>query len=67
MYGKSDYRKVKGIGRPLIDIIGTATLPIQIDNRLFYQKFHIFDQILHPLLLGVDFLKANNCTLNSDN
>ena len=64
MYGKSDYRKVKGIGGHLTDIIGTATLPIQIGNHLFYQKFHIFDEILHPLLLGVDFLKANNCTLN---
>ena len=64
MYGKSNYRKVKGIGGHFIDIKGTATIPVQIGNHLFYQKFYIFDEILHPLLLGIDFLKANNCTLN---
>ena len=64
MYWKSDYRKVKGIGGHLIDIIGTATLPIQIGDHLFYQTFYIFDETLHPFLLGVDFLKINNCTLN---
>ena len=64
MYGKSNYKKVKGIGGHLIEIKGTATLPIRIGNHLFYQKFYIFDDILHPLLLGIDFLKANNCTLN---
>ena len=67
MYGKSDYRKVKGIGGHLIDIQGTATLPVRIGNHLFYQKFYIFDEILHPLLLGIDFLKTNNCTLNFEN
>ena len=33
-------------------------------DHLFYQKFYIFDEILHPLLLGIDFLRANNCTIN---
>lgn len=64
MHGKSEFRKVKGISGHLIDISGTATLPIRIGNHLFYQKFYIFDDILHPLLLGIDFLTANNCTLN---
>ena len=64
MYGKSDLKKVKGISGHLIDIKGTATLPIKIGKHLFYQKFYIFDEILHSLLLEIDFLKANNCTLN---
>ena len=64
MYGKSEYKKVKGIGGHLIDITGTATLPVQIGQNTFYQKFYIFNEILHPLLLGIDFLKANNCNLN---
>ena len=64
MYGKSDFKKVKGIGGHLIDLKGTATLPIQIGRHLFYQKFYNFDEILHPLLLGIDFLKTKNCTLN---
>ena len=67
MYGKSDYKKVKGIGGHVIDIKGTATLPIKIGDHIFYQKFYIFDDILHPLLLGIDFLKANNCSLNFEN
>ena len=58
MYEESDYRKVNGIFGHLIDIKGTAYLPIQIRNHLFYQKFNIFDKIIHSLLLGIDFLKA---------
>ena len=64
MYRKSDFKKVKGIGGHLIDIKGTATQRIQIGKHLFYQKLYIFDEILHPSLLGIDFLKTNNCTLN---
>lgn len=64
IYGSSEYRKVKGIGGNLISISGTAILPVRIGNQLFHQKFYIFEEILHPLLLGIDFLKANNCTLN---
>ena len=67
IYGSSEYTKVKGIGGHLINISGTATLPLQIGDCLFYQKFHIFDKILHPLLLGMDFLKANKCNLNFEN
>ena len=67
VYGKTDYRKVKGIGGHVINITGTATLPIKIGDHIFYQKFYIFDEILHPLLLGIDFLTANNCTLNFEN
>ena len=67
IYGRSDYRKVKGIGGNLIDISGTAILPLQIGDHKFYQKFYIFDDILHPLLLGIDFLQANKCTLNFEN
>ena len=64
MYEKSDHRKVKGIGDHLIDIKGISTLPIQIRNNLFNQKFDISDNSTHPFLLGIDFLKANNCSLN---
>ena len=66
-YGKSDYRKVKRIGGNLIDISGIAILPLQIGDHKFYQKFYIFDDILHPLLSGIDFLQANKCTLNFEN
>ena len=64
MYEESDYRKVNGIFGHLIDIKCTAYLPIQIRNHLFYQKFNIFDKIIHSLLLGIDFLKAKKNTLN---
>ena len=64
VYGSSEYEKVKGIGGHLISIIGTATLPLKIGDSVFYQKFYIFDKILHPLLLGIDFLKTHKCTLN---
>ena len=63
-YGTSEFKKVKGIGGHLISITGTAILPVQIGDQIFHQKFYIFDEILHPLLLGIDFLKTNNCTLN---
>ena len=60
MYGKSDLKKVKGIGGHLIDIKDIATLPIKIGKHLFYQKFYIFYEILHSLLLEIDFLKVSN-------
>ena len=63
-YGTSEYEKVRGIGGHLINILGTAILPLKIGDCIFYQKFYIFDKILHPLLLGIDFLKMHKCTLN---
>ena len=64
IYGPSQYKKVKGIGGHLINVSDTIILPVQIGNQLFTQKFHVFDEILHPLLLSIDFLKDNNYALD---
>ena len=63
-YGASEYEKVRGIGGHLINIIGTAIPPPKIGDCIFYQKFYIFDKFLHPLLLGIDFLKMHKCKLS---
>jgi hypothetical protein len=53
---KSEFPVVKGISGKLIPVKGSIMLDINIGNAKFTQKFHVFDDIHHDLIIGIDFL-----------
>ena len=42
-------------------------LPIHIERGVVHQELHVIPNLIHPLLLGVDFLKKNKAILNFGN
>ena len=42
-------------------------LPIHIEGKVVHQELHVISNLIHPLLLGVDFLKKNKAVLNFGN
>ena len=61
---KSEFPVVKGVSGKLIPVKGTIMLDLNIGNAKFSQKFHVFDNIHHDLIIGIDFLKKNKCSLD---
>ena len=51
--------RVLGLGGESHKILGTILLAISIENSKLTQKFHVFKQLKHPVILGDDFLEFN--------
>lgn len=64
IFGTSEHSHVVGVSGKLIEGKGTVTLTLKIGDQQFCQKFHVFDDIHHSLILGVNFLKNHKCKLN---
>lgn len=62
----SVFKQVRGISGKTIHVKGTVNLNIMVGDSSFPQKFHVFDNIHHSLIIGHDFLKTNKCKLNYD-
>lgn len=60
----SKYSHVKGISGTLIEVLGTIKLKIKIGAKVFEHDFHIFDDIHHSFIIGIDFLQRHKCTIN---
>ena len=55
-YQTSKFSRVLGVGGETHQILGTILLEFDIENTTFPQKFHVFRQLQHPVILGDDFL-----------
>ena len=58
-YQHANFTRVLGVGGESHKILGTILLDILIENSKFTQKFHVFKQLQHPVILGDDFLELN--------
>ena len=47
-----------------IRIKGEVNLPVKIGGQCFSTTFHILDTVTLPLIIGLEFLKANNVNIN---
>ena len=61
---KSAYNQVFGVGGEILKITGCITLRFKISEQEFEHKFLIFNRLHHSLILGVDFLQRNKCTID---
>ncbi len=50
----------------ILRVTGCVTLTFVIDSTTFSHKFRVFERLHNPLILGVDFLEANKCTICYD-
>ena len=47
-----------------LKVVGCSFIPIKLGNQHFTHQFIIIAQIQHPVILGLDFLRAHSATLN---
>lgn len=53
----------RGVGGDLLKISGEVDLQLQIADKPFTQKFYVFERLHQSIILGVDFLEKNGCTI----
>ena len=58
------YNQVTGVGGEILPTMGMASLPVQVNGEFYSQKFHIFPNLHHHLILGDDFLTTYKATIN---
>ena len=61
---KSPMPCVTGVGGSVINVLGIATLPLHINRLQLFHSFYVLERMNHSLILGVDFLKEQNATIN---
>jgi hypothetical protein len=44
--------------------LGQINLPFNIDGKVIYQYFQIVPELRNSLIVGMDFLKANQALIN---
>lgn len=47
--------------------LGAITLPVSFNGPIINHKFHVFQSFHQPLILGLDFLQANDGIFNAEN
>ena len=60
----SQHTHVMGVSGHLLRVKGTVTLNLKIGENNFPQTFHVFDNIQHPLIIGIDFLTKYKCKID---
>ena len=63
---KSNVKALKGVSGVNIQILGEATLPLQIQDQTFIHTFQILKHSNVHVILGVDFLQQHKARLNWD-
>ena len=61
---KSHIYSIVGVGQQRLRILGIVNLSVKINGTDFYYDFHVVDSIPHSVIIGIDFLQANNVTIN---
>ena len=61
---KSHVYSILGVGHQRLRIMGIVNLTIQINVKNFNFNFHVIKSIHHSVIIGMDFLQANNVTIN---
>jgi hypothetical protein len=63
---KSKIPFVKGVGGSLIRVLGKVKLTLKIGTFTFDHMFHVLERMNHHVILGLDFLKANDAWIKFD-
>ena len=53
-----------GVGNQRLRLLGKINLNIKINGKCFEFEFHVIDTLPHSEIIGLDFLRANNVTIN---
>ena len=60
----TELHNIVGVNGHPINVHGLATVPLNIANKMYYQKFIIADNITAEGIIGMDFMEANKCVLD---
>ena len=60
----SDIQRITGVGGEMHAVLGKIDLPISIDGLTLYHSFYVFQHLFTPILIGMDFLDANQALIN---
>ena len=55
---------VRGAGSQVINVLGKIILPLRLIDNLYLQEFHIIEQLIVPILLGLDFAITHGAKLD---
>ena len=58
---------LRSVGNTVVPILGVTDVEVSIGSFSCSHKFHIIDNFSHDVILGVDFMKAHNATVEYDN
>ena len=58
------FKHIIGVSGKGLIVKSTVTLLLEIGDSIISQNYHMFDNIHHKLILGVDFLKKYKCKIN---
>ena len=61
---KSHTYSILGVGHQRLRIMGIVNLTITINVNNFNFDFHVIESIPHSVIIGMDFLQANNVMIN---
>ena len=56
--------RVQSASGDSLKVLGCSFIPIKIGNQHFTHQFIIIRDIRHPVIIGLDFLRTHNATLN---
>jgi len=60
----SSLSQVVGVSGNKVSVLGKVEIPFVIDGACLTYPFHVLDQFQHKLILGIDFLYDNKCSID---
>lgn len=63
----SNIRDAVAVGGERHASLGAITLPVSFNGPIIPHRFHVFKSFHQPLILGLDFLQANDGIFNTEN
>ncbi len=66
-FSRAEHSQIFGVGGERHPVLGTVTLPLKIADTVISQSFHVLTNPPTSVILGMDFLHANQAVLDVGN
>ena len=63
-FSNQDAHQFKSVNGETLNSLGQVELPVKIQGLILYHTFMVFPNLFTPVILGLDFLSANNAQIN---